>query len=117
MGLDTRIIFLGYVPDSGFNELFETSDLFVTIDWADFRITTYESLQYHVPVVVSAETEYDEYLEKSGWVFRSPPEKTALAGVISNALDYSQARNTQELAHYLNNFSWNSYFEKLETYV
>lgn len=98
LGLKERVEFLGFVPDDGLQEIYATSDLFVSIDWADYKITMFESLARGLPLLVSDETECDDRLVSFGYVKAVPPVAAQVAEAIqvfiSNRIQISPERVT-----------------------
>lgn len=115
--LEAAVTFLGYVLEKDIPALYDAMDLFVTIDWADFRITTYEVLAANRRVVVSDDTDIDERLAQSGYVFVSPADPCKLADIVTKALRTPVAWDRQQLAEYLRGYTWSAYFANIERAV
>jgi len=115
--LEDCVQFLGYVPEQDVERLYAGMDLFVTIDWADFRITTYEVLAENRRVVVSDDTDLDPELLGSGYLFASSADAEALASVIEQALATPVAWDRERLKTYLDRYSWETYFSRVEDAV
>ena len=113
-GLNSEVTFLGYVPENDITNLYAAMDLFVTIDWADFRITTYEVLSENRRVVVSDDTDLDERLLQSGYLFVAPADAERLAEVIVRALHAPLSWDRARLKAYLRDYTWSTYFENIE---
>lgn len=112
-GITDSVEFLGFVPETDISLLYERMDLFVTIDWADYRITTYEVLSKNRRVIVSDDTDADPELIKSGYLLTSAPTAEALAATVLLALDTEVAWNRKQLSDYLLGYSWPVYFENI----
>jgi glycosyltransferase involved in cell wall biosynthesis len=108
------VSFLGYVPEADIPALYAGMDLFVTIDWADFRITTYEVLAENRRVIVSDDTDADPKLLQSGYFFVASPDAERLAETIDNALQQPVAWSRDELRRYLQAFTWSAYFDSID---
>jgi glycosyltransferase involved in cell wall biosynthesis len=117
LGLADSVDFLGYVPEEDIARIYESMDLFVTIDWADFRITTYEVLAENRRVVVSDDTDIDASLLSSGYLFASPADAEALATTIEQALASTVSWSKETLADYLDRYSWETYFTRIDDLV
>lgn len=113
LGVEDIVHFLGYVPESDIPALYADMDLFVTIDWADYRITTYEALAENRRVIVSDDTDADSELLESGYLFTSHPDVTALADVVEKALATPLRWESGHLADYLTGFTWPVYFDRI----
>ena len=112
--LEEQVIFLGFVPEKDIPDLYSSMDLFATIDWADFRITTYEVLSENRRVIVSDDTDVDQSLLESGYLFVAPADGEKLASEIARALATTPVWNTSRLQGYLRNYTWSAYFGKIE---
>ena len=116
-GIADSIEFLGFVPEIDIPLLYDGMDLFVTIDWADYRITTYEVLSKNRRVIVSDDTDADPELIKSGYLLTSAPRAGALSETIILALNKKVLWNNSELSEYLLSYSWPVYFESITKIV
>jgi glycosyltransferase involved in cell wall biosynthesis len=112
-GVADAVEFLGFVPEEDIPALYAGMDLFVTIDWADYRITTYEVLAENRRVIVSNDTDADPYLLTSGYLFSAAPRADALADCIEGALATPVTWDRVQLADYLTNFTWPVYFDRV----
>ena len=112
--LEANVDFLGYVNEKDIRTLYQQMDLFATIDWADYRLTTYEVLSHARKVLVSDDTEADERLIDAGYLYVSAPEAEALADTIQVAAKCDVTWPLKQLESYLQEFSWNNYFERIQ---
>lgn len=113
LNLQDHISFLGFVPEDLVAAYLDHIDLFVTIDCADYRITTYEALVFGKKVVVSDDTECDRELIESGYLYCSSPKPSSLCKKIEEALKSDTRWDHQQLAAYLRKYSWESYFSTI----
>lgn len=116
-GLSKHVDFLGYVPESEIKSLYKNMDLFITIDWADFRITTYEILKYNKKIIVSDDTEIDNFLLNSGYLLYSESNAESLFKNITKHINSSILCSNHSLEDYLENFTWNNYFKSINKHV
>ena len=116
-GLSKHVDFLGYVPESEIKSLYKNMDLFITIDWADFRITTYEILKYNKKIIVSDDTEIDNFLLNSGYLLYSESNAESLFENITKHINSRILCSNQSLEDYLENFTWNNYFKSINKHV
>ena len=63
------------------------ADLFISIDWADYRITSYEALAMGTKVILSDETDTDEFLIKSSYLYITSPTIKDTAECMKQALE------------------------------
>jgi glycosyltransferase involved in cell wall biosynthesis len=110
--LQNHVTFLGYVPDAAISDLFAGSDFFVSIDWADYKLTMFEALAHGVPCVVSTETECPSELLQSHFVRAISPTADALAETLSLGKPAMPA-DMSPLASVLRRYTWTSYFDSI----
>lgn len=109
LGIEDKVRFLGFVPDDDLFDWYAMADAFVSIDWADYRITMYESLVMGTPVILSDESEYDPTLIESSWLTVTHPEPKATSEAMLKALRTPPKTSREELNGLLTNFTWNRY--------
>ena len=108
--LEKNVYFLGFLPQSEVEILYQKMDLFITIDWAEFKLTLFEVLSHKRKIIVSTDTELDGRITKSGYVFTSNPNSDDLKKNILKALDERSFWSEKMLSSYLLEFSWDNYF-------
>jgi len=113
IGLQDTVEFLGFVPDEGLSEIYARSHLFVSIDWADYKLTLFESLARGLPVLVSDETECDKRLLALGYVRAIPPLAGQVAQAIKSFMDNPVGVAPDLLTPILQDYTWGSYFTKI----
>ena len=109
LGINNNVEFLGFIPEEDLLDWYSMADLFISIDWADYRITMYESLAMGTKVLLSNETEADNYLLESNYlnVVKPDAENTVKALKIMLKLDVLISKN--DLDRYLEQFTWANY--------
>jgi len=100
---------LGFVPETELMRLYQTCDAFVSVDWADFRLTAFEALLGGTPVVVSDEADVDPKLAATGYLSSAAPEPAAVAAELHEVLDDSRRRDFAALRAALQDYTWSSY--------
>jgi glycosyltransferase involved in cell wall biosynthesis len=113
LGVADAVEFLGFIPEDEIPGLYASMDLFASIDWADFRITTYEVLAENRRVIVSDDTDVAPDLLASGYLFAAAPEAEVLADCIERALQTPVTWGRARLAEYLSTFTWPVYFDRI----
>jgi glycosyltransferase involved in cell wall biosynthesis len=108
LGLQQKVVFLGFVPDDELWDYMATCDIFVCADWTDFDIAPYEALAFGRRIVWSSEMETDEALTRSGYVFAPDPTAEGFADGIVSALQ-ATGQNAFRLHDYLEQYTWDSY--------
>ena len=82
---------MGFVSDTDLIKYYNISDLFISIDWADFRITQFEALASNTPVLISNETDknLEEHFKITGFT-SNIIIKSDIIQSIDRALDSSK---------------------------
>jgi glycosyltransferase involved in cell wall biosynthesis len=107
--LDGCVRFAGYVPENKLWELYAAADVLAAPAMADFIIAPYEAMAMGCRVVWTTEMETDPSIERSGQVFVAPPEATAFARAIIDALRAHDGKRAD-----LRGMTWESRGERLE---
>ena len=113
LNLQDDIYFLGFIPEEDLYDYYHRVDLFASIDWADYRITSYEALAMGTKVILSDETDTDEFLIKSSYLYITSPTIKDTAECMKQALEDEPKVSESELFKYLNDFTWRKYTRKL----
>lgn len=112
--LSEKVFLLGRLSDKDLSDLYHESDLFISLDWADFRITSYEALQHGCPVLLSSETDQDGLLEATGWIDYIEPQSAMLEKYLySKRILPSPSLELAPLEAYLKEVSWDSFFGRI----
>jgi glycosyltransferase involved in cell wall biosynthesis len=115
--IEKNIKLVGFIPDDQLYDYYSWADLFVSIDWADFRITSYEAMVMCTKVLLSDETDTDSILINTGYYYLTEPNRNAVASNIERALINIKILPKNELLTILRNYSWGKYFSKMEKIV
>lgn len=113
LGMKKFVKLIGFISDDMLSDEFRRADIFITIDWADYKISMFEALAHGVPVIVSNETECDLRLIKSKYVMRSLPKVKSLEKIISLYMDNRLHINKNEIKNILDEYTWSNYFYKI----
>ena len=111
--LDDHVYFLGFIDEKSLYDYYSAIDLFVSIDWADFRITSYEALAMGAKVILSNETEPDQFLLDSNYLFLTDPNHSETVKMIKEALDTKPNISKAQLDKYLEQFKWINFSKKI----
>ena len=117
LNLCNNIFFLGFIEEELLYSYYKLADLFVSIDWADYRITSYESLLAGTPVILSNEVEYDDYLVRNQYLLTCKPTALDLEVLLEQKLQFINSKSKLSLNDYLVNFTWDSYVKKIISYL
>ncbi len=117
LNISHSVKFLGFVQDSDLFQYYYEADLFASIDWADYRITAFESLAMNTKVLLSDETSYPKYLEDSGYLFISPPTIDATAKMLEKSLRQRPSISFDELKKYLDCVTWETYVSDIVKHI
>jgi glycosyltransferase involved in cell wall biosynthesis len=113
LGLVGKVELLGFVPDEKLSEIYADSDLFVSIDWADYKITLFEALTKCLPVLVSDESECDDRLVDLGYIRAVQPKPELVAAAIKAFMQHPVAVLPGRVAPILQDYTWGRYFQKI----
>jgi glycosyltransferase involved in cell wall biosynthesis len=111
--LEGRCRLLGYMKDDHLARWYKTCDLFVSVDWADYRLTAFEALAAGKQVILSDESEVNDDLMATGFVSLSKPEPAPLAHAIRCALARRAALDPGQLGPVLEHYTWEAYFRAI----
>lgn len=118
LGLSEKVFLLGRLSDRDLSNLYQESDLFISLDWADFRITSYEALQHGCPVLLSSETDREGLLEATGWIDYIDPKSAMLKEYLySKTILPSPPLDLAPLEAYLKEVSWDSFFGRIASRI
>ena len=110
LGVDYGVI--KHCSDDEFGTLgidYSKYDFSICIDFADFRITSIESVNASCPVILSNETSLN-FIKKYDFLYFCEPNLNSLTKAILNMLDKKTNWSNREM--FLNNYLWKNYFNK-----
>nr|WP_254230370.1 glycosyltransferase [Vibrio coralliilyticus] len=113
LGIEKNVDFLGFIPEEELFDWYSMADLFVSIDWADYRITMYEALVMNTKVVLSDETDADPFLCDSKYLYTTKPDKLSTLPTLSLALKEKPTISKSELKKYLKKYTWLNYCKEI----
>lgn len=117
LNLSDNIFFIGFINEELLHSYYASADIFVSIDWADYRITSYESLLAGTPVILSNEVEYDDYLMRNQYVMTCKPKAKELGLLLEKKMQDENYKSKVFLNDYLENFTWDNYVKKMLTFL
>lgn len=117
LNLSDNIYFLGFIQEEFLYGYYSLADLFVSIDWADYRITSYESMLAGTPVVLSNEVEYDDYLIRNKYLFTCSPNAKELEVLLEQKLQLKNTELKFSINDYLENFTWDNYVKQIISFL
>ena len=117
IGVSDNIIWLGFVEENKLMSLYSSSDLFVSVDWADFIITSYEALSVGTKVLLSNETDHEKFLVDNNYMFLTEPTEKKVAKAIITAIHTKPKISQSQLFEYLYNFTWKQYCKNILTTI
>jgi len=115
--IETNVKFVGFIPDELLYDYYAWADLFVSIDWADFRITSYEAMAMMTKVLLSNETDADKSLIETGYYYLTEPTVQETVININKALCNKKIITKKEFVEILKNHTWDKYFLNMEKIV
>jgi glycosyltransferase involved in cell wall biosynthesis len=117
IGIGDNVDFIGFIPEEELYSYYAAADLFASIDWADYRITAYESLAVGTKVLLSNETDFGKDLVDSGYLRFSKPNVEETSVAIEAMLNSKPSRDTAWLNKYLEQVTWPTFCRKLMDYL
>ena len=111
--LGPNMIVHGSLPDTKMISLWKNCDIFCTPDWADFKITMFESLSKGIHTIVTYETDVLASLEASGYLHFCNPDVNSLAQSLVDILTGSRKKNPELLRKCLDGYTWETYFKQI----
>ena len=106
LGVDDRVIFLGYIPEDVLFDYYASCDVFAFPSWTTSGITPYEALAMGKKVVWTSEA--DEPVLSDPHVFVADPTVDDFAEALERALNANVKGKTD-----LSQYTWDKYFEKV----
>ena len=106
LGIDDRVIFLGYIPEDVLFDYYASCDVFAFPSWTTSGITPYEALAMGKRVVWTSEA--DEPVLSDPHVFVADPTVDDFAEALERALNTNVKGKTD-----LSQYTWDKYFEKV----
>jgi len=113
LNIQEQVIFLGFIDDNDIYSYYSLADIFISIDWADFRITAYEALAMGTKVILSNETDKDSFLENSGYLKLVKPIPIDTCNAMQEMLHSKTSITSKSLNQYLENFTWENYIKRI----
>ena len=110
------VSFEGYIKNEDIQSFYEKTDIFISIDWADFNLTTYEALTFKLRTIVSDETS-DTELFSSGYLYSSKAKEKELFKTIKKCISCNNFWNQNKLFAHLEDYTWDNYFQKILNYT
>lgn len=117
LGLAESVRFHGHVPDAELEIYFRKADLFVSIDWADYKLTLFEALAQAVPVLVSDETECDARLLEKRYVQVVSPTARDVAAALRTFAEDPVRPDANQLVGILRDYTWDRYFRTIAQHL
>ena len=112
-GIQENVIFKGFIPDEEVFSYYSMADIFVSIDWADYRITSYEALAMGTRVILSNETDNDVFLEESMYLKLVEPTAASTSHAMFELLQNKTMITDNQLNEYLKNYTWSTYTQNI----
>lgn len=114
LGLDGRVWFIGFIPDSDLRGWYQASDVFLSADNADYDLSVMMALPERRKVIVS--TQYDipaGLISLRRFFFVAEPSPRGYGETIARALATTVPNASQGDERELQALTWESYFEEL----
>ena len=106
--IESRVKFMGYIPEEERKDYYACCDVFAHPNWADFAIAPFEALAMQKKVVWSSEMDIDENLVANKHVFVANPTTNDFADAVEKALNTEIPEDDD-----LSDYTWEKYFEEV----
>ncbi len=116
LNINKYVNFVGYINDKDIPSFYKKADIFISIDWADFNLTTYEALTFKLRTIVSDETS-DSELFSSGYLYPCKAKEKELVKTINKCISSKNFWSQDKLFSYLEKYTWDNYFQKILKYT
>lgn len=117
LNISTSVEFLGFIDDKELLGYYKLADLFISIDWADYRITSFEAMAMGTKVLMASEAECDNYLKENGYIYISEAEPNLVDRKIREALNTEISISEIELKERLIYYTWSKYSRRLLEHI
>jgi glycosyltransferase involved in cell wall biosynthesis len=108
--IDKFVNFHGFICDKDLENFYHKSHIFISLDWADYKLTMFEALNYSCFVIVTKETELTSEIERSKRVFKTELESNSIKLILAEILVLrSSYKFSNEI---LEPFLWSNYFNQ-----
>jgi glycosyltransferase involved in cell wall biosynthesis len=108
LGIADRVRFPGHIPERDLPDYLAATDLFLSLDVADFDIAPYEALALGAAVVWSTEMDLEQPLVGHPRLFPVEPEPGPVAAAMTKVLEQPGPRI--RLPDRLRRYTWENYF-------
>lgn len=108
--IESKVMFVGFIPDEELWDYIGACDVFVSLDLADFDIAPLEALALGKKVVLTGEMELEDNILNTNYVYTSEPIPDKVANCMENALSYCvDDKDKARLAILLSPYTWEQY--------
>lgn len=112
LGLSKQVKLKGFLSEKN-KKIFNNYDFSICIDFADFRITSIESINYSCPVIVSNETSI-AHSDNFNFFYLCEPNVFNLKHTINTIINSNVNWSNRDI--FLKNYLWKNYFNKINEY-
>jgi glycosyltransferase involved in cell wall biosynthesis len=110
LNLEEKVCFHGYINESNLKKFYQNSHIFISLDWADYKITMFEALNYSNFVIVTNETEISCEIQNSNRVYKSDLEFNT---IVENTNSILQILDSDDFTNdILKPYLWSNYFSQ-----
>lgn len=109
LSLSERVHFEGFVSEHELKTHYLSHDVFISIDWSDYRLTMFEALNHGCAVISSIETDLGVDQLPFGYMYFCEPNPIEAAIAIKLAFQDTVTRRPNELTKFLEEYTWNNY--------
>jgi len=113
LGISESVFFAGFIDESDVLAYYNSCNVFISADLADFDITAYVALACAKKIIVPKDHEFSNELLNTQLVVRSDFDIQKLAETIIETINKKPITSIAEIKLIMYNYSWENYFTKI----
>ncbi len=113
LNLEKKIKFVGFIDEADKYDYLSWADLFISIDWADYTITTIEALSLGTKCLVSSEREIEDKVIKTGLVYFTYPDAKNTSNKLLIISKQKDNLKKTDLRKVLKDYRWDIYCKNI----
>jgi len=115
--LEKNIFFTGFIPEKDKLDYLKWPDLFISIDWADYTITTIEALALGTKCLVSKEREVTDEIIQTGLIHFTNPNANETFKQIVKVAKINVSLNHKDLKNIFKDYTWSTYCKNILSHL
>jgi len=115
--LEKNIFFMGFILEKDKLDFLKWADLFISIDSADYTITTIEALALGTKCLVSKERDITSKIVKTGLIYFTEPNAEETAKKIIKVIKINVSLNNKDLKNIFRDYTWLVYCKNILKHI